>query len=133
MKPPTGAGGAGDVALATAVINAFASYARAWLGPEKAAELLSSSWARVRAERPELMGFAVSAEGFVSVSRVERARSAAPQAMAEWLIAFFEDAGQLDPVRFRRTRFREVLGGLMRLVELVGWASAFLPEESPRD
>jgi hypothetical protein len=124
--PPANAGDAGDVALAAAVVNACASYARTWIGPDKAASLLASSLERVRAERPVLDGFTVSAEGFVSIARIDRAKAAIPQAMAAWLMAFFDDAARLDPIRFRRTRFREVLGGLTRLVEQVGWAGALL-------
>lgn len=123
--PRSGDTGAGDVALAAAVVNACASYARAFRG-EQATALLTASWERTRAVWPALDAFVISREGMVSVGQVERAKAAIPHALAEWIVAFFDDAAQADPVRFRRVRLREVLGGLTRLVEQVGWASALL-------
>lgn len=124
--------GAADVALAAAVINACAAYARAFSGGEQATAMLTTSWARTRVVWPALEAFAISREGMVSVSQVARAKAAVPQALAEWIVAFFDDAGHSDPVRFRRVRLREVLGGLTRLVEQVGWASALLEDPARR-
>jgi hypothetical protein len=124
--PSASSTSAADVALAAAVINACAAYARAFLGAEKSTALLDASWARVRAERPALEAFAISRDGMVSVKLVERAKAAIPEALAAWIVAFFDEAGRADPTRFRRVRIREVLGGLMRLVEQVGWSSALL-------
>ncbi len=83
----------------------------------------------MRAGQPALDAFVISSGGLVTVARVDRAKSAVPQAMAAWMLAFFDDAAGIDPRRFRRSRFREVLGGLARLVEQVGWASAILAGE----
>lgn len=124
FAPP--AGGAGDVALAAAVLNACAAYGRVFLGPEKGTALFVEAWARARVERPFLDAFAVSPEGLVSVAQVARARTAIPGAIAAWLDGFFADAALVDPARFQRVHLREVLGGLTRLVEQVGWATALL-------
>lgn len=117
---------AADVALAAAVINACAAYVRAFLGAEKSTTLLDASLARARQERPALGAFVVSRDGMVSVTLVERAKAAIPDALASWIVMFFDEAVQADPARFRRVRIREVLGGLTRLVEQVGWSGAVL-------
>lgn len=131
--PSASAGGAADVALAAAVINACASYARAFLGGEHATALLVAAWERTRQPFPSLDAFVISREGMVSVAQVERAKGAVPRGLAAWIMAFFDDVTQADPVRFRRVRLREVLGGLTRLVEQVGWASALLEGPAQRE
>jgi Domain of unknown function (DUF4388) len=123
-RPPTfSSGDATDVALAAAVINACSAYARAWLGPQATSRLLASSWAQVREQNAALDAFAINSEGLVSVAQVDRAKSAIPQALAVWIVSFFDAASERSPTRFARARIPEVLGGLTRLVEQVGWAS----------
>ncbi|AUX46046.1 uncharacterized protein SOCE26_075490 [Sorangium cellulosum] len=112
-----------DVALAAAVVNACSAYARAWLGPRATSRLLASSWTMAREHHSALDAFAISGDGLVSVAQIHRARSAIPQAVAAWIITFFDAAAEQVPERFQRRRIREVLGGLTRLVEQVGWAS----------
>lgn len=120
--------GAADVALAAAVINACAAYVRAFTGAVPASAMLQASWERSRVAGPALDAFAISREGMVTVVQVDRAKAAIPDALAEWVVAFFDDAAQLDPRRFRRVRLREVLGGLTKLVEQIGWASALFED-----
>lgn len=114
---------AADVALAAAVVNACTAYARAWLGPPMTSRLLASSWTTAREHHSALDAFAISGDALVSVAQIDRARSAIPQAVAAWIVAFFDAAAEKVPSRFQRHRIREVLGGLTRLVEQVGWAS----------
>lgn len=118
------AGGAADVALAAAVVNACSAYARSSLGPSATTSLLTSTWRQTKAHHPELEAFRVSSDGMVSVSGVARARGAIPEAVARWVRALFDGAATLRPQSFRRHQLREVLGGLSRLVEQVGWAAA---------
>ncbi|WP_437924751.1 DUF4388 domain-containing protein [Sorangium sp. So ce291] len=124
QRPPAfPADDAADVALAAAVVNACAAYARAWLGPPMTSRLLASSWITAREHHSALDAFAISGDALVSVAQIDRARSAIPQAVAAWIVAFFDAAAEKVPSRFQRRRIREVLGGLTRLVEQVGWAS----------
>jgi len=124
VRPPTFAqGDATEVALAAAVVNACSSYARVWLGPRVTASLLSTTWEEGRRINDALDAFVINGDGVVSVSQVHRARSAIPDAVAAWITAFFDAARPRSPRRFERDRIPEVLGGLMRLVEQVGWAS----------
>lgn len=116
-------GDATEVALAAAVVNACSAYARVWLGPQVTASLLATTWEEGRIHNDALDAFVINGDGVVSVSQVDRARSAIPQAVAAWVAAFFDAARPRNPRRFQRERIPEVLGGLMRLVEQVGWAS----------
>jgi hypothetical protein len=43
--------------------------------------------------------------------------------------SLFEGAAVHDPTHFRRVHLRDVLGGLTRLVEQVGWANVLLEGE----
>lgn len=124
------ASGASDVALAAAIINACAAYARSWIGGPMTENLLTASSARMRARHPALEAFTISTDGMVSVAQVERAKLAIPTAVAEWIVDFFDAAAKHHPTRFQRTRIREVLGGLMRMVEQIGWASALFEGEA---
>ena len=127
FRPPAfEAGDATEVALAAAVVNACSAYARVWLGPKLTANLLSTTWEEARQRNPALDAFVINGEGVVSVTHVERARSAIPESVGVWIAAFFEAARPRDPKRFNRSRIPEVLGGLMRLVEQVGWASVLV-------
>ncbi len=116
-------GDATEVALAAAVVNACSAYARVWLGPHLTASLLSAAWEEARLHNDALDAFVINGDGVVSVSQVNRARAAIPEAVAAWVAAFFDAARPRSPRRFQRDRIPEVLGGLMRLVEQVGWAS----------
>jgi Domain of unknown function (DUF4388) len=120
---------AADVALAAAVVNACSAYARSWLGPLATARLLEATWKDTKARHPELEAFQVSADGMVSVSGVSRARVAIPEAVARWIRALFDGGAAIRPASFRRDHIREVLGGLSRLVEQVGWAAALYAGE----
>lgn len=126
-RPPAFADGdAAEVALAAAVVNACSAYARVWLGPQLTANLLSSTWEEARHRSPGLDAFVLNGDGVISVSQVGRARAAIPESIATWIAGFFDAARSRDPKRFQRARIPEVLGGLMRLVEQVGWASVLV-------
>jgi Domain of unknown function (DUF4388) len=129
--PPLPSSEAIDVALAAAIVNACAAYARAWLGGPLTMSVLQSSWARMRLRHPGLEAFRISNDGMVSVAQVDRARLGLPVALAEWIVQFFEAAAKHQPARFQKAQIRNVLGGLMRMVEQVGWASALFEGNDP--
>lgn len=120
-----------DVALAAAIVNSCAAYARTWLGAPLTSSVLQSSMTRMRLRHPGLDAFRISNDGMVSVAQVERARLAIPTALAEWIVHFFEVAAKHQPGRFQRSQIRDVLGSLMRMVEQVGWASALFESNAP--
>lgn len=122
---------AADVALAAAIVNSCAAYARTWLGAPLTSSILQSSWMWIRLRHPGLEAFRISSDGMVSVAQVERARLAVPMALAEWIVHFFEAAAKHQPARFQKSQIRDVLGGLVQMVEQVGWASALLENDEP--
>jgi len=123
--PPMLEGNGTDVALAAAVMNACGSYTRKWLGPKVTTSILMSSWARIYASHPALDAFKISQDGMVSVSGIERAKSAIPRAVASWVFAVFEAGAMWNAQRFQRYFVPEMLGGLMRLLDKGGWGDAF--------
>lgn len=128
VRPPLG-GDATEVALAAAVMNAFAGYARAYLPSEIVTRSLEQSRIVARRIDTGIDAFAVSYDGIISVSHVTLARRALPNALGAWSLAFFEECAQTMPTRFRRDRVGDVLGGLTRLIQQVGWGSALIPNE----
>jgi hypothetical protein len=123
VSPPRelAAGDDSEVALAAAVMNAVAAYARAFLPSDLVAQYLERSRAAARSFHPTLDAFAVSKWGMVSVTRLSLARLAVPDALGAWCTAFFEECARSNPSRFRSDAIRDVLGGLTRLIEKVGW------------
>ena len=128
LRPPV-AGDASEVALAAAVMNAVASYARAWLPADVVSPALDVSRTRAREASPGVDAFVVSPDGVVSVSSVTHARAAIPEAVATWATAFFDECGKTAPLRFRRESLPDVLGGLTKLVEQVGWGATLLSSQ----
>lgn len=126
---PAIGGGAADVALAAAVMNAVASYARAFLPLDVVALHLESARSVARRVDAGVDAFEVSHDGVVSVARVTHAKTALPDALAAWCLAFFDECSRAMPLRFRKDRVADVLGGLTRLIEQVGWGAALLPKE----
>lgn len=120
-------GGAADVALAAAVMNAVAGYARAFLPADGVARHLEQARSVARRIDPGIDAFAVSNDGIVSVTKLTLARTALPTALATWCLAFFDACASEMPARFRKDRIVDVLGGLTRLIEQVGWGTALLP------
>lgn len=129
VRPPAAAlgGGAAEVALAAAVMNAVAAYARAFLPADAVAKHLEAARDVARKVDPGVDAFAVSKDGIVSVARLTLAQSALPGALATWCLAFFDACADEQPLRFRKDRIVDVLGGLTRLIEQVGWGAALLP------
>ena len=127
---PTLGGDAADVALGAAVMNAVAGYARAFLPADAVSRYLVQSREVAGRVDSGLDAFSVSPDGMVSVSRVSLARSALPTALGAWCLAFFDACAPSMPMRFRKDRMAEVLGGLTRLIEQVGWGAALLPGEA---
>jgi hypothetical protein len=131
IRPPL-SGDAGDVALGAAVINAIAAYARAFLPSDVVAGNLDLSRTVARAVDPGIGAFTISHDGLVSVSRVTDARTALPAALAAWCAAFFEECARAAPTQFRQGRMSEVLGGLTRLIDQVGWGTSLIRKEVPK-
>jgi hypothetical protein len=122
-------GNAADVALAAAVLNAFAAYARAFLSSEEVARSLETSRISARRVDAGIDAFSVSRDGIVSVTRVAEARTAVPRALGVWSAAFFDDCARTMPQHFHKDRLGQVLGGLTRLIEQVGWGASLLRTE----
>lgn len=122
---PVPDGDATEVALAAAVMNACGAYTRKWLGAKLATSIMLASWARVGAQHPALESFRISPDGMVSVSGIERAKSAIPRAVASWVFTVFDSAAMFNASRFQRMFVPEMLGGLMRLLDKGGWGEAF--------
>lgn len=118
-------GDATEVALAAAVMNACGAYARKWLGAKVATSIMLQAWARIAAQHAALEAFRISPDGMVSVSGIERAKSAIPRAVAAWVFAVFEAGAMFNASRFQRIFVPEMLGGLMRLLDKGGWGEAF--------
>ncbi len=128
VRPPAAAvpdGDATEVALAAAVMNACGAYTRKWLGAKVATNIMLTTWARIAAQHPALEAFRISPDGMVSVSGIERAKSAIPRAVAAWVFAVFESGAMFNAIRFQRMFVPEMLGGLMRLLDKGGWGEAF--------
>jgi len=123
-------GNASDVALAAAVVNAVAGYARAFLSPTTVMRNLESSRSAALSSNGGIDAFSLSEDGIVSVVRVDSARAALPTALAAWCVAFFDECARVLPAKFKRQQIGEVLGGLTRLVEQVGWGAALLRAEA---
>jgi hypothetical protein len=123
------ASSAANVALAAAIINACTAYAAAYVGPARAAQRLAEAHVGARAQHPALDAFLVSPDGGVTIAQVDRALAAVPGGLAAWIVAYFEAIARTQPARFDRVSVREVLGGLTRLVEQVGWATALFQEK----
>jgi len=122
---PVPDGDATEVALAAAVMNACGAYTRKWLGAKVATNIMLAAWARVAAQHPALEAFRISPDGMVSVSGIERAKSAIPRAVAAWVFTVFESGAMFNSIRFQRMFVPEMLGGLMRLLDKGGWGEAF--------
>jgi hypothetical protein len=120
---------AANVALAAAIINACTAYAAAYVGPSRAGRCLAEAHALARANHPALDAFLVSPDGAVTIAQVDRALFAVPGGLAAWIVAYFEAIARTQPARFSNVSVREVLGGLTRLVEQVGWATALFQEK----
>jgi hypothetical protein len=108
---------AANVALAAAIINAYAAYAAAYVGPARAGAYLVEAHGIARAQHPALDAFQVSPEGGVAVTQVDRALLAVPSGLAAWTVAYFDVIARTKPARFHQVSVREVLGGLTHLVE----------------
>ena len=134
-RPPTSTpvalptSSAANVALAAAIINACTAYAAAYVGPSRAGRCLAEAHALARAQYPALDAFLVSPDGAVTITQVERALFAVPGGLAAWIVTYFEAIARTQPTRFNNVSVREVLGGLTRLVEQVGWATALFQEK----
>jgi hypothetical protein len=124
-SPTFADGDATEVALAAAVMNSCGAYARKWLGAKTATSIMLSAWGRTSAVHNALDAFRISQDGMVSVSGVERAKSAIPRAVATWVFAVFDGGALFNASRFQRYYVPEMLGGLMRLLDKGGWGEAF--------
>jgi hypothetical protein len=126
--PPPAAlpdGDATEVALAAAVMNACGAYTRKWLGAKLATTVMTTAFSRVCAQHAALDAFRISPDGMVSVTGLERAKSAIPRAVAQWVFAVFQAGAMFNAARFQRAYVPEMLGGLMRLLDKGGWGEAF--------
>jgi hypothetical protein len=121
-----------DVALAAAVMNAVAAYASAFLLPEVVMQLLEESRQVARATHPGVDAFTIAKGGMVSVTRVSLARGAVPDGLGAWCTAFLAACRPKMPVRLQHASISEVLGGLTRLIEKVGWSETVLRAEKGR-
>lgn len=118
-------GDATEVALAAAAMNACGAYTRRWLGAKIATSITRGVWLRLAVVYPALDAFRISPDGMVTVSGVERAKSAIPAAVAAWVFAVFDAASALNGEHFQSYHVPEMLGGLMRLLDKGGWGEAF--------
>jgi hypothetical protein len=124
--PPSSAA---NVALAAAIINACTAYAATYAGPVRAGQCLVEAHLLAAAQHPALDAFLVAPDGIVTIAQVNRAISAVPSGLAAWIVAYFEVIARTQPARFNKVQVREVLGGLTRLVDQVGWATALFQEK----
>jgi hypothetical protein len=129
LPPPLGTSNTASVALAAAILNACTAYAAAYVGPARAARCLVDARLVARGQHPTVDAFVVSTEGSVSVAQFDRALLAVPRGLAAWTVAYFDAIAREQPARLDRVSVREVLGGLTRLVEQVGWATTLFPEK----
>ena len=129
LPPPLPTGSAAHVALAAAIMNACTAYAATHAGPARAGQCLVEAHLLASAQHPTLDAFVVSPEGVVTIAQVDRALFAVPSGLAAWIVAYFEAIARTQPARFNKVRVREVLGGLTRLVEQVGWATTLFQEK----
>jgi hypothetical protein len=112
-------------ALAAAMMNAVSAYARRFLGETIVARELESAQHEAARLAPSLIGFRVMAGGMVSVQRIESAVTGGGYAIGLWIARALERLEQLRPGRFGVQRVDEVLGGLARLIDQVGFRSDF--------
>ena len=130
VPPALPTSSAANVALAAAIINACTAYAATYAGPKRAGQCLVEAHVIASAQHPTLDAFSVAPDGVVTIAQVDRALVAVPTGLAAWIVAYFEVIARTQPARFNKVHVREVLGGLTRIVEQVGWATALFQEKT---
>jgi hypothetical protein len=114
-----------DAALAAALANAVTAYARRWVSESVCAREIEAARQELIPERPALAAFRVSPAAIVMVANVNVAARAGGGGIGAWIARSLERLDVHRPGRFGRVRIAEVVGGLSRLLEQVGWKSDF--------
>lgn len=112
-------------ALAAAVMNAVAAYARTHVSDSVVARELEAAQHLGTRVVPALAGFRVNAAGMVTVERIDRVVEGSGRALGLWVRYALERLEAIRPGRFGIGRVPEILGGLSRLIEQVGFRADF--------
>lgn len=112
-------------ALAAAVMNAIAAYARQWIADDALSHELEAARSEASASSPPLAAFSVSPAGMISVLRVELAGAVDGHALGAWVGAALERLERRRPGRFGRAAAHALIGGLSRLITQMGWGADF--------
>jgi hypothetical protein len=112
-------------ALAAALVNAVTAYARRWVSESVCARELEAARKDCLASHPALASFRVSPAGIVLVQDVNGAAAARGAGIGDWIVRSLERLDAHRPGRFGRSHVSEVVGGLSRLLEQVGWSADF--------
>jgi hypothetical protein len=112
-------------ALGAALANAVTAYARRWVSEAACARELEAAREDSVARHPALAAFRVSPAGIVLVQDVRSAARAGGGGIGAWIVRALERLDAHRPGRFGRARVSEVVGGLSRLLEQVGWRADF--------
>lgn len=112
-------------ALAAAVLNAVAGYARQWITEAALSRELEAARRAAAEAAPALAAFSVSAAAMISVERVELAADVDGRAVGTWIGAALDRLERQRPGRFGRGAAHAVIGGLSRLITQMGWSADF--------
>ena len=112
-------------ALAAAVMNAVTAYARVHLPEGVVARELEAAHQSASRLVPSLNGFGVNGVGMITVLRLDAVADCGGRALGVWVRHALERLDLLRPGRFGVARVPEVLGGLGRLVDQVGFRAEF--------
>ena len=110
-------------------MNAVAAFVGAFLPSEVVVRHLEESRQIARGSHPGVEAFTITKGGMISVTRVSVARGAVPDALGAWCTAFLDGCRPGMPLRCQHISMAEVLGGLTRLIEKVGWSAMVLRGE----
>lgn len=114
-----------DAALAAALANGVTAYARRWVSESLCAREIEAARQELLATHPALASFRVSPMGIVLVDNVNGAARAGGAGIGAWIARALERLDVHRPGRFGRARIGDVVGGLSRLLDQVGWRADF--------
>ncbi|MBL8719655.1 MAG: DUF4388 domain-containing protein [Myxococcales bacterium] len=124
-RPTSTSDQAPDAALAAALANAVTAYARRWMSEGLVARELEGARVELLLAHPALGSFRVSPTGIVLVENVRGASQLGGAGIGRWIARALERLDQQRPGRFGVVRVTEVVGGLARLLDQVGWRADF--------
>lgn len=112
-------------ALAAAVMNAVTGYARMHLPEGVVARELEAAQQTAAKLAPSLSGFRVHPAGMITVVRLEAVAEGSGRALGLWVRHALERLELLRPGRFGAVRVHDIVGGLARMIDQVGFRADF--------